>query len=430
MKVRVEDAGPCRKIVHVEVPAEAVSADYQEILKAFVGSARVPGFRPGRAPEAVVERHFAKSILEEARDRLVPQFYWKAVTEEKLAPVAVLDMADVTFEKEKGLAFKATIDVAPDFKLPKYKRLSIQGREPRIEDKDVDTALEKLRENLARFEDVTREVRVGDLVRIDFVGLCDGQPISVLAPDSGLGEGKDFWVLVGDPEFLPGLNGHLTGAAIDVAKDVAIRFPPDYRVPALASREATYRVTLKGIRERILPALDAEFFKTVGVDSLEALRGRLKERLVQGANENEKYRRKEEIIKALLGEANFDLPRSMVDQETAVTARGIVRDLMMHGGTKKDIEDHRKDILERATRSSTDRVRLSFVLQRIADEEKIEVTEAEMDAHLEILARQYNVTVDRLKADLEKKEAMDELKRERRAEKTLDFILENTKIKT
>ena len=417
--------------MRVEVPADAVASEYAELLKAYAKVARIPGFRTGRAPSAIVENHFAKDIVEDAKERLVPQYYWKAVDAEKIKPVAVVEISEVVFGKDQGLAFKAILDVAPEFRLPKYKKISLAGREVAVSDKDVDTTLDKIKANFSKFEDVhDREVRQGDLVRVDFNGTCGGEPIAGLSQDAtAIGEGKDFWAFMGDPEFLPGFSAATVGLKVNETRSINLQFPPDFRVKAVAGKSAVYQVTVKGVRMRIMPEMDAEFFKKMEVDSLDALRTKIRNELQENATRNENMRLKEEIARFLLEKADFDLPRSVVDHETAATARGIVERIAMQGATREQIEQRRGDILGEATKTSTERVRLSYILSGIADEEKIEVQDAEVDSRIESMATRYGMSAARFRAEIDKREGLDKLKNDIRSEKTLDFLLQNAKVK-
>ncbi|MBN2302515.1 MAG: hypothetical protein JXN60_08370, partial [Lentisphaerae bacterium] len=199
MKVTVEDSGPCRRTVRVFAPAEAVANDYDNVLAEFKKAARIPGFRKGNAPLKVVERKFASDIKTETQDRLVPRFYRQALEQKGITPVAVVSVQDVKFDRNTGIEFNVTIDVAPEFKLPKYRKISLKSEEIRIEDKQVDETVKRFLDHYSTFEDVSdRPVKKEDLVSIDYHGECDGRPVSELAPDcSGIGDGKDFWIMLG-----------------------------------------------------------------------------------------------------------------------------------------------------------------------------------------------------------------------------------------
>jgi trigger factor len=431
MKVNVEGVNACRKVLHVQVPSEDTKAEYEQVVQAYAGSARIPGFRKGKAPPAVVERKFSKAIAEEARERLVPRYYREALDKEGIVPVAIVSVQDVEFAKDAGLDFKVTVDIAPAFKLPRYKKISLKRQKVEVTEEDVDKALTRIREQFSRFEDVEgRELRDGDLARIDYSGLHGGQPVGDLAPDcSGLGEGKDFWVLMGEPEFLPGFSAALKGAAAGETRDIDVQFPDDYHVGAVAGKAARYTVTVKGMRERILPEFDEALLKQLQAGSEAALRERVRNELVDAAEANEKHRLQDEIAKHLLKKTTFDLPQSVVDHETNTAAQDIVRRMAMGGHTREQIQARRDEIVGAATQASTDRVKLSYILGRIAEAEKITVTDEDREARLKDLAERSGTSVERVKADLDKADAHERLRRDIRAEKTLQFLLEHAKIK-
>lgn len=431
MEVRVEDAGGCRKVLHIEVPEDAVSPEYRGVLKEYSHAARIPGFRKGKAPENVVEKRYEAEIHQDTKDRLVPRAYREALDSRGIRPVAIIEVSDVELEKGRGLTFKATVDVAPDFKLPRYRKIALRGEKHDVADKDVEDALQRTRERFGRFEDVEgREVREGDLVNVDYSGTIDGSPVSDIAPDCrGIGGGTDFWALAGDPEFLPGFAKGIAGAAIGDVKTMDVVFSHDYHVASVAGRNAVYEFTVKALRERRIPELDEEFLKRMGAESVEDLRQKIREELETAGETAEKERLKGEIARHLLGKTRFDSPQSLVEQKTNAIARDIVQRMAMQGGTREQIEARRDDILNTAQQSSADRVKLGYILDRIADEEGIETSGEDLDERLNGMAARYGVTVERLRAEMEQREAMDGIKSEVRAAKTLDFLLENAKVK-
>jgi trigger factor len=187
---------------------------------------------------------------------------------------------------------------------------------------------------------------------------------------------------------------------------------------------------LKAIRERVLPVIDAEFLKRFGVESEAALREKIRNDLVETAKKEDANHLKDEVAKFLLENTDFDLPQSVVAQETGLMIRSILERITARGATEKQIGEQRDEILQVATRSSTEKVKMSYILSRIADEEKIGVNDDEVKAHIEAMSQRYNMTPERLTADLEKANGMERLKSDIRSEKTLDFLVENAKIKT
>ena len=431
MRVQVEKAGGCRRDVSIEVPADAVASEYSDIVKSYAKVARIAGFRRGKAPVDVVERRFAKEIVEDAKDRLVPRFYREAVENEGIEPVAVIGVRDVKLEKESGLAFVATIDVAPTFKLPKYKKIPLRREPVAVSDKDVDDAITRMREAGARYDDVTgRAAQRDDLVRLDYSATCEGQPLAEAHPDAtGIAAGQDFWAMLGEPEFVPGLVAEIVSMEEGQQKTVTLTFPDDFRIAGVAGKQAEYTVSLKGIRERKLPDIDEEFLKRMEAESESELRSKIKDGLTKRAEQNEQGRLRSEIGRHLMSKTTFDLPLSLVEREQQEMARGMVQNLAMQGGTREQIEQHRDEILKAAAQQSLERVKLSYILDRIADAEDLQVADSETEERIEELAARRNTTPERVKSELGENGGMDWLKDQVRAEKTLDFLLEQAKVK-
>lgn len=431
MDVKVIEAGPCRKVLQVNAPAEAIAGEYAQAVKAFAEVARLPGFRKGKAPLNIVERHYSRQIAEETKERLVPQLYRKALEEQKLTPVAVVEVKDVVFEKAQGLNFNVTIDVAPEFKLPKYKRISIREETASVTDAQVDESIQRLRERLARFQAASgRQAQAGDLVRVDYCATLDGQPLAAVLPsEKAIGEAKDFLVYLGDPEFLPGFTAALTGALAGESRSVNVTFPAEFPAKDLVGREAAYTVTVKEVQERILPAMDAEFLKRFEVETEAGLREKINGELLENARRTLEAKQREDIVRFLLEKTEFEVPQSIVEQETRLAVRGMVQEIARRGATREQIVEQQESIVNEANRTSSERVRISYILGRIADEEKILVEDAEVEERMAALAARYGMPVERFREEFEKRSGVDGLRSDIRAEKTLSFLLQESKAK-
>ncbi|MBI2437453.1 MAG: trigger factor [Lentisphaerae bacterium] len=424
MKVKVEKAGPCRKILEVIVPAETVEAEYKTALAAFVKSARVPGFRPGRSPPALVERRYAREIDESVRDALVARTYPEALKRATLDPVAVLDL-NVTLKRNEDATYKVTLDVPPEFKLPKYKGISLKQNQVRVAEEAVQQALEKLLERQASFEAVEgRTVLKGDAVQVDFEGRVDGKPLAELGKRvSGLAQARDLWVMADENASLPGFGAALIGLAVGADREITVAFPADFKIRELAGKTAIYQARVKAVRAKRMPALDAEFLKKAGVESETELRGKLKESLAQEAERLEKERRKEEIVRYLLARTALELPETLVQEEIHHQFSSLVRQNLLRGVSREILAEKRADLLSNATSTATEKVKLGYILHRIAEEEKITVADAELDGFVESLAQRFSMAVSQLRQELEEKKELDSIRRQLRADKTLDFLL-------
>ncbi|MBU4199036.1 MAG: trigger factor [Verrucomicrobia bacterium] len=429
MKVKVEKAGPCRKLLNIEVPADVVAAEFAKVIEAWAQAARIPGFRKGKAPLALVEGHYAKDIQEEVKERLIAGTYREALKQEQLDPVNILNL-DVTLDKGKPMTYKVTLDVPPEFKLPRYKAISLKGNPVEVTDEQVQIRLDLLLDQLAKYDPVEgRAVHKGDLAQIDYEGTCEGKRVGDWDKQAaGLGQGRDFWVMADENSFLPGFDTGLLGLAVGDRKEITVTFPADFKVKTMAGRTALYQVTLKAIREKKRPAVDAALLKEFQVDSETALRAKLREALLGEARLREKERLKDEICRFLLAKTSLELPESLVQEETRNMFASMIREHLMRGMTREEVEGQRDQLLSLATKSAGDKVKLGYILHRIAEEDKIAVADTEVDAAVQQMALRYRVTPEELRKTLEEKKELESIRYEVRMNKTLEMILENAKV--
>jgi len=431
MNIKVESEGACRKQVHIEIPASDVATEYDLVLSSYAQGARIPGFRPGRAPRDLVKKRFSKEIVQEVKERLIPRGYQEALKRENIEAVAVLDVKEKAIEEGQAFNFSLTLDVFPDFPMPEYKGIALDAKKPDITDADIDRTIDTIRDQNSKYEDVEgRPVQKGDMAKIDYAGVCDGQPIDQLAPAAkGLGSGTDFW-MINDPEqaFLPGFGDGLVGAAIGEKREVTVEFPADFAEAAVAGKKATYTATVKAMRAKKLIDIDEAFIKSMGFESEAALRDRIREDLKQMRESGEKRRLQNEIVKFLLEKTTFDVPDSVLQEETRNEVYDMVQQSTHRGASREDIEGKKDELIEAATRSASEKVKVRYILRRVARQENISINEQELADRIQALAGRYGMPADKLRVDLEKKGALPKVAEEVRLGKTLAFLLDQAKV--
>lgn len=431
MNIRVETTGPCRKQLHVEVPAEAVSKEFGEIVDMYAGAVRLPGFRPGRAPRDMVKRRFLKDIQDEVKQRLVPRGYQEAVKQEKLDAVTVLEVKENDLAEGQPFSFTILLDVAPDFELPAYKGLALKSELKDVTDKDIDDVLTNIREQNAKYQDVSgRAVRAGDMVQVDFVGTCEGKPFQEISEKAAsLGQAKDFWVIADEAnEFLPGFAAGLAGANIGEQRDVAVTFAENFTEPSVAGKKALYAVTVKGIREKALPDLDEAFFTSMGAENEAALRERIRTDMTGMRKSNERARLEAEILRTLVQGVKFDVPQSVLADETQHAVYDLVRSNTNRGVAKEEIEANKERLIGAATQTAEERLKSRYILRKIAAAENIVATEEEINQRIAEMARSYRTTPDKLEAELEKNNQIGRVADEVRLLKTMGWLYDNAAI--
>ncbi len=428
MKVDTQHIGPCKVKLIVKAEAEETRPDYEEVVKSFMRLGRVPGFRPGKVPRDIIMREFHKQISDEVHGRLIRSLYQKAIDQEKVKMVALLDIGDVLFSPETGITFTVTLDVQPEFDLPKYKKIPVSFEEAAVTDEQVEEHLNRLRKAFAKFEEAPADAScdAGDLVCIDFAGCIDGKPVKDIAPEAkSISEGSDFWFQMEEDRFLPEIVEALKGMRAGEAKEVKFKFGKEH-METLRGKKAVYSVTVKTVRKRVLPSDDV-LLKQLKIESLDKLREQTRANLNESAQQAEKSRREQTVIEYLLKKADFDLPESQLSDEISATLDRMASEAHYRGLKREDLEKNREAIIESATAAAKRQLRLRYILGRIAEQEGIETTDAEFNRKVADLSVEFRMKPEQLLAQLEKNGRVKSLRNQVRDEKTMQFLLAEAK---
>ena len=423
MNVSVENLAPCKKLVRVELDAAAVDTAFDAITKDFQKQAALPGFRPGKAPRDMVVKKYSAEIKDEAKRKLIGENYKKAIEEQKLQVIGYPDIEEVQFERGQPLQFTATVETAPEFQLPEYKGLPAQLETKTVTDVDVDRALDMLRGQHAKYETVTRPLAGGDIAVVNYTGTSEGKPITDLAPTAkGLTEQKNFWVETTGGQFIPGFAAQLIGAKAGEKRTVNVDFPADFVTPQLQGKKGVYEVELVEVKEKTLPPLDDELAKKYGAETLEKLKEGVRKDLENELKYSQSKAVRNQAVHALLSKVNFDLPESAVASETRNMVYDIVRQNTQRGVERDLIEKQKDEIYSAAAVNAKERVKLAFVVQRIAEQEKITVSQEDVVQRAQQLAAMYQVPFEQFVKDLQKRNGVNELYEQVLHEKVLTLI--------
>ena len=427
MKVEIQKAGDCRVKLIVNAGAEETRPDYEKTTGEYVKYGRIPGFRPGKAPLEVIARRYQREIDEDIRQRLIGRFYRQAVEGEKLNVAGVVDVTDVLFSPGTGISFVMTVDLVPEFKLPKYRKLPVKINPVAVDDAKVDGQLASLRASMTRYEPTDTPVAAGDMVQIDYAATSGGQPLAEAVPGSGrLAAGTGFWTRAAQPEFIPGLAEALVGLAANGTRELAVKFPKDFPGEALRGVKALY--TFKAVR-RGVPPTDEVLLMQIGFESLDALRARIRENLQRDAEREEEQRQQQEVADCLLKKCDFPLPQSVVAAETQRTLRHMLGELGQHEGVNEYVEKNRETILNNASASAANRVRLNYILSAIAAAEKIEVSAGDLDGQIATVAAYYasrgqkELTPAKLRERLAEGEGLEMMRQDLLNDKVVQWLL-------
>ena len=429
MNVTVENLAPCKKLVRLEIDVQKVDETFETVTKDFQKQAKLPGFRPGKAPREMVMRKHEKDIQDEVKRKLMSEAYRKAIEEQKLDVLGQPDIEEIQFGRGQALQFAATIETAPEFELPEYKGLVAKREVRAVAEEVVERALTVLREQRVAFKMVDRTLQTGDIAVVNYTGTCEGKPITELAPTAkGLTEKTNFWVEAISNSFIPGFADQLLGAKAGDKRTVNVDFPADFVTPQIAGKKGVYEVEVVEVKEKVLPVLDDELAKAYGAESLEKLRAGVRRDLENELDFKQRKAIRGQLVRTLLDRVNFDLPASAVAQETRNVVYNIVQENSKRGISRDLIEQQKEQIYSAATDGAKERVKVAFLLQKIAEKEDIKVAQEEIAQRVQHLAGLYQIPADKFLKDLQKRNGLIDIYDQIMNERVIDFIQQNAKI--
>jgi trigger factor len=414
----------CRRELDLEIPAEEVSKATEKVAKEFARLARVPGFRPGKAPISLIKRRFADDIKGEVVQTLVPEKVEKAVAEQKLTPVSQPQVDKLEYKEGEPLKFRAIFEVLPEFSLVDYKNLEIEMPEMAITDQSVDNTLAEMQQRAATFAPVEgRAIQDGDFVQVKLLGTPEGggEPLQA---DSVLCH-------VGAEETMEPFNTNLRGANAGDHKNFDVGYPADYPDAKLAGKKFHYSVDVLGIKVKKLPEINDEFAKDVSdAANLEELKQKVREGLEHERDHRHKDLQREKILAELVKLHDFPVPESLVEHQMDVRLERVVRSLAQQGVDPRAVNVDWVSLRRRQQERARDDVKAELVVDRIASEEKIEVTDEELQHELEHMASHSSDSAEAIRARLTKQGALDRMKAKLRSDKTVDWLAQNARVKT
>ena len=379
MKTSSKSQDKCQVRLSVTLDADEMKAIVKDVEKVFLREAELPGFRKGKVPLQVIRKQFASGLKQETERAMFQKSYADAVKAEGLAEVALADVQELKFDDQGG-SYVAVVEVKPEFKLPTYKGLKIEFKDVKISDEEVRERLDRLRAAYAKYEDAKEGEAVadGDFVQIDYEGAIGKKKILEINPEAKIvGEGKGFWTQVEEGRFLPEILDAVKGMKAGETKtDVKAKFDKESAPEGLKGEKATYTVTLKSFRRRILPT-EAELVEKTKSESLEKLTATIRESMEKSAVEQESARRENEAIELLMKKVDFDVPESQVRRAMDGYLQELAQRAQYSGLDADYFAQNRDKILKGAEDAATRQVRLWYVLDAIAAAEKIEAKDEE-----------------------------------------------------
>ena len=435
MNVQITDINETRKTLTVTLDKGEVEGEYQSLLGEFTRQANLPGFRPGKAPTSLVAKRFGKELKDEFKNKVIGKAYRDGLEQSKLEVVTLVDVEEGTIDPGLSAAIKLTVDVRPEIKLPEYKGIATEVQPTEPTEAEIDAVIEGMRAERADFKPADRAAAKGDYVRFGYEGTLDGQPLAGIVGDKTLYAGApQTWEEVegANEGLLPGVAQQLSGLKAGDQKTVTVTFPADFApVPALAGKAVQYALAVQEVRERVLPPLDEAFCKAHQADDLEGLKKQVRADLTMRKEYENRAAQRRQVTDALIAQANFPVPESLVASERDGVLRQFIEENMRRGVPQEQFEENKKQLFESATKAALARVKVQFLLAKIAEKEELKVEEKDFNNWIFREAMRSGQRPEKLAKDLGKDRGQIRgVQQQLLFDKALDFVVSQATVKT
>ncbi|MEW5806540.1 MAG: trigger factor [Acidobacteriota bacterium] len=476
MKVELIDVSSCKKKLAFEIENEIVTEERNGLEREFARKAKIPGFRPGKAPRSVIKARFAKEIEEELKEKIISENFRKAVNERSIVPLHNPILEEYTQKEGEPLKFMVLFEIQPDIKLENYKGMTVTDRKISLEEEEVDRIINSLRESFAKYEVADKEsASEGDYVIVRLEGTITGgkeEAKRETKKEKMKGEMKEenLPIVVGSEDNLPEFNRNLVGMRKGEEREFDVEYPENYYAKNLAAKKVHYRMTLKEIKVKVLPELNDDFARNayatyyahdhriegehlekVGrekegeekegkekveegrepkekrVERLEEFRALIRERMLRRKSDEREITLKNEMLNTLIDANDFEIPEVMVEDQLNIRMEGIVREMFARGINPAKADVNWKEIREKHMEPAKRDVKGKLILSTIAAQEKIEVQEAEIDERIRIDAAAHGTTFEEMRNRLST-EDLQHIQEQILREKALDFLFSNANI--
>jgi trigger factor len=417
-----ETSSSTRREIAVEIPVEEVNRETNALIQKYQKLARIPGFRRGHVPASVIRQRFSEDLKSDVVEALVPRYFRKEADKQGLIPVSQPQVTDLQLKDNEPLRFKASFEVMPEIKVDGYKELRAEKPEVTVTDEEVEQSLNGAREQHATFTSVEgRSLADGDYAQVSL----DGKP------KDGSTDGQDksvhmdeVLVEIAGKNTMPEFTENLRGAAAGDERVFEVTYAQDAQEQRLAGKTFIYTVKVQSIKQKTLPELDDQFATQLGeFKTLDEVRQRIRESMEAERKHTAEHEAKDKLVAELVKRSEFEVPEALVDRQIDVRLERGLRALAAQGMKAEDIKKMDLNRLRVGQRDQAlQEVKASLLLDKIAEEEKIEVSDAEIDREIEALATQSKQTPEAIRARLTRDGALDRIRNRIRSEKTLDFL--------
>ena len=382
MNVEIKEAGDARKIVNVSFDTDEMSEKGKQVCKELSRIANIPGFRKGKAPEQVIRKKFASEITQELSRKVSTAAYEAVLDNKDIKVYSILKVEPGEVSTDAPATIEVTVDIESDFELPKYEEFELTTHPTEVKDEDVDKEIDSLRDQRASFDEVERAAESGDYVKCSYEGMLDDSPVADLLPDKPMyGKQSNTWEEAGQAKGLgiDAIAQAVIGMKKEDKKDVEADFPEDFEVAPLAGKKVMYSLEVHEVREKKAPdAKDENFLKSLKAENLDDLKKKVKDDLLSRKERENIDGKRGQVTQKILEMPEFPLPQQAVEDESKAIFQSNAQRAMQQGAKQEDIEGKRDELWKEAQVQAQARVKITITLGRIAELEKVEVSNEDL----------------------------------------------------
>ena len=382
MNVEIKEAGDARKIVNVSFDTDEMSEKGKQVCKELSRIANIPGFRKGKAPEQIIRKKFASEITQELSRKVSTAAYEAVLDNKDIKVYSILKVEPGEVSTDAPATIEVTVDIESDFELPKYEEFELTISPTDVKDEDVEKEIDSLRDQRASFEEVDRKVAKGDYVKCSYEGMLDDSPVADLLPDKPMyGKQSNTWEEAGQAKGLgiDAIAQAVIGMKKDDKKDVEADFPKDFEVAPLAGKKVMYSLEIHEVREKKAPDVEDEnFFKSLKAENVDDLKNKVKDDLLSRKERENIDGKRGQVTQKILEMPDFPLPQQAVEDESKAIFQSNAQRAMQQGAKQEDIEEKRDELWKEAQVQAQARVKITITLGRIAELEKVEVSNEDL----------------------------------------------------
>jgi trigger factor len=416
MKSELKQLSQCKRELKIEIPAEKVKEEHDKIVDQFIQRTKIKGFRPGKAPKNVIKNLYSDDIKESLINSMAPKAIHEELKNLNLTPVDSPVLKQFDYEEGKSLNLTTEFEILPEFDLPEYKKIKVKEKEVKVSDKEIQDYLDELQKRAVQYIPVEgRPIKEDDYVVIE---LKSRDMLKKKAFPK-----ENVAVLAGHPENEKALNENILGMKTQEEKVFTVEYPGDHANKKVAGKKVEYTIKILSIKQKKVPDIDDDFAKEMGeFDDLNSLREEIKKNILESKESNVKHEKADEIINKLADKINFELPESLIQQETILQLRRMVSVNPMNSNLK---DEEIKKMREEAKKNAEENLKKHLILMKVADQENIKVEDSEIADEMREISKKNKIPYAQLVEQINREGKREDLKNNLLIKKTVDFLLEN-----